>query len=119
WQLARVRAYGRPDVALVQILGEFESDVAAQLPPERGAEDQKRAQLRPPGAARARREGRLRGTICAWPTPEWASRVFPGLDEKRAQRRLARDLLSFCRVGPDTPRGHAGGAAPPASAPRP
>jgi len=108
WQLARTRATGRPDVAIVRILGEFESDVAARLSPERVAEDQKRALLRTPGAAKARRDGRLRGTICAWPTPEWATRVFPGLDATRAQRRLARDLLSFCRVGPDDPDGHSG-----------
>jgi aminopeptidase len=61
--------------------------------------------------ARIRGEGRLRGTICAWPTDDWAARVFPGLDPERAKRQLAKDLLSFCRVGPKDPPGHKGWTA--------
>jgi aminopeptidase len=53
----------------------------------------------------------LRGTICAWPTDEWAARVFPGLDVEKGKRRLARDLLSFCRLGPGDPPGHKGWTA--------
>jgi aminopeptidase len=107
WQLERARAHGREDTVIVRILGELESNVLAELPPD----DAKRAQARQPWAAKARREGRLRGTICAWPTPEWAARVFPGLDPAKAERRLARDLLSFCRLGRDDPEGHAGWTA--------
>ncbi len=99
WQEARVRALGLEDVAMVQVLGEFEDDVVAGLPPERVAEDRRKLAAGA-GLARTRREGRLRGTICAWPTPDWASRVFPELAVEAAQRRLARDLLSFCRLGP-------------------
>ena len=111
WQLERSRAHGREDTAVVQVLGEFESHVFADLPPELVAEDSKRAQVRQPWAAKARREGRLRGTICAWPTPEWAARVFPGVEPAKAQRRLARELLSFCRLGADDPPGHTGWTA--------
>ena len=28
-------------------------------------------------------EGRLRGTICAWPTEDWAARVFPSMDSAK------------------------------------
>jgi aminopeptidase len=108
WSLARLRRYGDEDVAIVSILGEFESDVVATLPAERLAEDAKLRQARTPWAAKARREGRLRGTICAWPTEEWAARVFPGVETSRAMRRLAQDLLEFCRVGPTDPPGHRG-----------
>src|SRR5215208_814009 len=95
WELERRRAHGREDTAVVRIMGELESRVLADLPPELVAEDAKRAQARAPGAAKARREGRLRGTICAWPTAEWAGRVFPGVGAAQAERRLARDLLAF------------------------
>ena len=107
WQRERIRALGNEDVAILQVMGEHELGVLAGLPPERVAEDSKRLAA---GAemARIRREGRLRGTICAWPTTEWAARVFPGLDSARAQRRLGKDLLSFCRVGPGDPPGHKG-----------
>jgi aminopeptidase len=105
WQRERMRALGNEDVAVLQVMGEYELDVVAGLPPERVAEDSKRLSA---GAemARIRREGRLRGTICAWPTEEWAARVFPGLDSAKAQRRLARDILSFCRLGPKDAPGH-------------
>ena len=107
WQRERMRALGNEDVAILQVMGEHELDVLAGLPPERVAEDSKRLAA---GAemGRIRREGRLRGTICAWPTEEWAARVFPGMDSAKAQRRLAQDLLSFCRVGPADPPGHNG-----------
>jgi aminopeptidase len=107
WQRARMRALGDQDVAIVQLLGEHDEKALADLPPERVAEDnQGLAGGREMSAIR--REGRLRGTICAWPTPDWAARVFPGLDARRATRKLARDLLWFCRLGPDDPEGHRG-----------
>ena len=107
WRDAEVRALGEEHVGLVQITGEFELDVVAKLPPERVAE----ATTRQPAGnalARIRREGRLRGTICAWPTDEWAARVFPGMDASRAKRKLAQELLWFCRLGPGDPPGHKG-----------
>jgi aminopeptidase len=110
WQRERMRALGDEDVAILQVMGEHELSVVADLPPERVAEDSKRLAA---GAemTRIRREGRLRGTICAWPTEDWAARVFPGLDSAKAQRRLAQDLLAFCRLGPKDPPGHKGWTA--------
>lgn len=107
WQTQMLRSLGREEVAAVFTMGEFENDVLASLPPERVAEATKNAQSGSP-MNRIRREGRLRGTICAWPTEEWAARVFPGMDATRAMRRLARDVLWFCRLGPDDPPGHRG-----------
>jgi aminopeptidase len=107
WQRERMRALGAEDVAIVQVMGEADLAALAGLPPERVAED---AQRLAGGAdlARIRREGRLRGTICAWPTDDWAARVYPGLDSTKAKRKLARDLLWFCRLGPEDPPGHKG-----------
>ena len=107
WQRERMRALAHEHVAIVQMTGEHELDVVAGLPPERVAEDSKRLAA-DAAMARIRGEGRLRGTICAWPTDEWAARVFPGLDPERAKRQLAKDLLSFCRVGPKDPPGAQG-----------
>jgi aminopeptidase len=108
WQVARWRALGTKDVALVHVMDEYELDVLASLSPERVAEDSKRRQEQLRFIAAMRREGRLRGTICAWPTEEWAARVFPGVEPRKATRRLARDLLRFCRRGPDDPPGFKG-----------
>jgi aminopeptidase len=107
WQSQQTRALGREDVAVVFTYGEFENDVLSALPPDRVAEATKAALAGSP-MPRFRREGRLRGTICCWPTEEWAARIFPGMETKRAMRTLARDLLWFCRLGPDDPDGHRG-----------
>ncbi|HEX7526515.1 MAG TPA: aminopeptidase [Gaiellaceae bacterium] len=105
WKAAQWRAFGEESVAIVQVMGEYELDVVADLSPERVAAD---SGARNRYVARIRREARLRGTICAWPTDEWAARVFPGLDAAKAKRKLAQELLWFCRLGPDDPAGHKG-----------
>jgi len=108
WQVARLRALGTKDVAIMQVIGDFEEQVLGRLSPELVAEDSNRRRTRTPFLGRAIRDGRLRGTICAWPTDEWAAQVFPGLDPEKAKRRLARDILSFCRLGPGDPPGFKG-----------
>jgi aminopeptidase len=105
WKAAQWRSLAEETVALVQVMGEFEHDVVAHLQPERVAAD---TAGRSRYLQRVRRDGRLRGTICAWPTDEWAARVFPRLDATRAKRKLAKELLWFCRLGPDDPPGHQG-----------
>jgi aminopeptidase len=107
WRAAQTRAFGEERVALIQFHGDFELDVAAALPPERVAEA---ARNRPTSGAmaRIRRQHRLRATICAWPTEEWSCRVYPGLTAEKAARKLAQDILWFCRLGPDDPPGHKG-----------
>lgn len=106
WRQARARALGEETVAIVSVMGEFELGVTGDLPPERIAADHAGRGSR--ALARIRREGRLRGTICAWPTDEWSTRVFPGDDVEKAKRKLARELLWFCRLGPGDPPGHKG-----------
>jgi aminopeptidase len=103
WREARDLARGRQDVATVQVLGEFEPGAVAGLPAERVSLDARRGRSR--ALERARAEFRLRNTVCAWPTEGWAARVFPDLPVGEGLRELARDLLSFCRVGPDDPPG--------------
>jgi aminopeptidase len=105
WKRAQWRAFGEESVAIVQVLGEFELDVVADLSPERVAADNGGRNRH---VARLRREARLRGTICAWPTDAWAMRVFPGVAAAKATRKLAQELLWFCRLGPDDPPGHLG-----------
>jgi aminopeptidase len=105
WKAAQWRALGEESVAIVQVIGEYELDLVADLSPERvAAENSGRNRY----MTRIRREARLRGTICAWPTDEWAARVYPELDATKAKRKLARDLLWFCRLGPGDPPGHQG-----------
>jgi aminopeptidase len=105
WRLAQWKAIGTEPVAIVQVIGEFELDAVANLSPERVAAD---TGGRNRYVARIRREAKLRGTICAWPTAEWAARVYPELDAAKGTRQLGKDILSFCRLGPKDPPAHAG-----------
>lgn len=107
WERTRGRALGTKGVARTLIRSNDEQEVVAGLPPERVAESARRRLAGMPWLPRQRAEGRQRQTICVWPTPEWAQKIFGG-DAAKAQRRLARDVLSFCRLGPGDPPGHEG-----------
>jgi aminopeptidase len=107
WDRARGLAYGTKDVARVIVRSNDEQEVVSGLPVERVSESARRARESMTWVWRQRAEARQRYTICAWPTPEWSARIFGG-DPGQAQRKLGRDLLSFCRLGPDDPPGYKG-----------
>lgn len=108
WGRRILREQIKPDSAIVHLLGEGESGVFDGLPPERVAEDTMRPFRAVPWYMRAVRADRRRWMAAAWPTAWWAQHVYPELDEAAAIRRLANDLLWFCRLGPDDPPGHTG-----------
>src|SRR6478735_693913 len=49
-----------------------------------------------------------RWTIAAWPTDHWAGQVYPALEPLKAKRRLAGDLLRFCRLSEEDGKGTKG-----------
>jgi len=62
WKVAQWRALGDEQVAIVQVMGEYEPDVVADLTPERVAAD---SAGRNKHVSRIRREARLRGRTTA------------------------------------------------------
>ena len=58
-----------------------------------------------PSTRTPRSDRRRRSIFAVWPDERWAQEVFPNVKSATAQRRLARDLLDFCRVGPHDPPG--------------
>jgi aminopeptidase len=108
WRQSWLRAQLEPDAAAVTVLGESEPGVFDGLPPERVAEDTMRPLRRLAWYLRAVKAGRRRWVGVDWPTPFWASQVYPELEPDEGQRRLAQDLLWFCRLGPDDPPGFEG-----------
>jgi aminopeptidase len=108
WGVKQLRAHLAPESAVVTIIGESDPGVFDGLPSQRVAEDSLRPFSKVPWYIRAIRLGRRRWTGVAWPTPFWAQEVYPELSRGEAQRRLALDLLDFCRLGPDDPPGHEG-----------
>jgi aminopeptidase len=89
-------------------MGEADPGVFDDLPPERVAEDSMRPLRSVEWYLRGVRMERRRWAAIAFPTAYWARLVYPELGEEAAVRRLADDLLSFCRLGPDDPPGVAG-----------
>jgi aminopeptidase len=57
---------------------------------------------------RAQLNMRARWIIAGWPTDHWAGQVYPELEPLKAKRRLAGDLLGFCRLTEDDGNGTAG-----------
>ena len=108
WRAARVRAAVKPDTATLWIAGESEPGALNDVAGTRLAADVTRSVRRFNDVRRASRVGKRRWSIAAWPTESWADAVYPKYDNGTAQRRLARDLLDFCRVGPNDPPGAAG-----------
>jgi aminopeptidase len=111
WDRRRYRAAIEPTTANVTILPVSEPGVFDGLPTDRVALDHARPAKRLGWLRRASQNGRRRWTGVAWPTEAWAAQVYPGLETDEAQRRLAEDLLWFCRLGRDDPPGYGGWAA--------
>ncbi len=108
WARRRFREVASPHGALAQITGEGEGGYLDGVPPERIATDYSRLAKHVGFLRRAQLNMRARWTIAGWPTDYWAGQVYPGLEPLKAKRRLARDLLSFCRLADDDGKGTSG-----------
>jgi aminopeptidase len=108
WFRRTLREHLKPTSAIAHVLGEAETGVFDDLPPERVAEDTMRPLRTLTWYARAVKGERRRWAALGWPTAHWAGLVYPDVGEAEATRKLADDLLWFCRLGPDDPPGHAG-----------
>jgi aminopeptidase len=101
WQTVRLRAAMREDVAIVRIVGDELPGVLAGLDTARAAADFQTRSRTMRWFMKAVITGRVRWTIVAWPTPAWARTVYPELRQADAMRRLAEDLVWFCRLSAD------------------
>jgi aminopeptidase len=108
WEQARYRVTAEGRVCVVTIKGQFEPGVLAALDPRKLALHEARRRAGMKTLERARRAYRYRVTLCAWPTEDWARLVFPELPAEEGVRRLALDLLDFCRLRTDDPAGYRG-----------
>lgn len=105
WQAARARGAVKETTCSLLIAGEADPGALAGIPPERIAREQTAPLRRLRDVRAALRKGRRRWGIVAWPVPAWAEQVYPKLSSEGAQRKLARDLLWFMRLGPSDPPG--------------
>jgi aminopeptidase len=108
WSRRRYREVASARGALVHIAGEGETGYLDGVRPERIATDYSRLAKQVGFLRRAQLNMEARWAIAAWPTDHWAGQVYPKLDPLKAKRKLARDLLRFCRLADEDGKGTSG-----------
>jgi aminopeptidase len=108
WSRRRFREVSGPRGALVAISGESEAGYLDGIPTERIVTDYTRLARQLAFLRRAQLNMRARWAIAAWPTDHWAGQVYPELDPLEGKRRLAGDLLRFCRLTDEDGKGTTG-----------
>jgi len=108
WSRRRLREVAGPRGALAAITGEGEAGYLDGIPQERIVADYSGLAKQTAFFRRAQLNMRARWTIAAWPTDHWAGQVYPDLEPLRAKRRLAGDLLRFCRLSDEDGKGTKG-----------
>jgi aminopeptidase len=108
WNARRLRELMKPHAAEAFITGESEPGYLDDVPPKRIQTDYARAAKQTRAFHRASLDLRVRWTIAAWPTDYWAGKVYPELSLEKAKRKLAHDLLWFCRLTDADGKGSSG-----------
>jgi aminopeptidase len=108
WSRRLFREVSGSHGALAAITGEAEPGYLDGVEPERLATDFTRRAKQMTGLRRAQLNMQARWTIAGWPTDHWAGQVYPKLKPLNAKRRLAEDLLRFCRLADDDGKGTSG-----------
>lgn len=108
WALRRFREVARPNGALAHIAGEGEAGYLDGVSPARLAADYSARAKQLGFLRRAQLNMEARWIIAGWPTDHWAGQVYPELEPLKAKRRLARDLVRFCRLADEDGKGTSG-----------
>jgi aminopeptidase len=108
WSRRRLREASSPHGALAHIAGEGDAGYLDGVPPDRIAADYTRLAKQLGFLRRAQLDLRSRWIIAGWPTDHWAGQVYPELEPLEAKRRLADDLVRFCRLADEDGTGTSG-----------
>lgn len=108
WQKKRLSELTKPGAAEIYISGESDPGFLDGLPPKRVQAEYANAGRNTAAWRRAMLDMRVRWTIAGWPTEAWATKVYPKLEPLAAKRKLAQDLLYFCRLTDEDGAGSSG-----------
>jgi aminopeptidase len=108
WAMRRLREAVKPHAAIAAITGQAEGGYLDGIAPKRIATDYTRAARATTFVRNAQLGMRARWTVTAWPTDYWAGQVYPKLPALEGKRRLAEDLLHFCRLTDEDGKGASG-----------
>jgi len=108
WQRRRLHEVSGRDGAFAAIHGQSEEGYLDDIPQKRISVDFIRGAKATEFARRAQMNMTARWTVAAWPSDYWATRVYSDLPLLEAKRRLAEDLLWFCRLTDEDGKGSTG-----------
>jgi aminopeptidase len=98
WSKRRWQELAKPTGARAAIIGESEPGYLDGVQPKKIGLDFARAAKQSNVFRRANLDLRARWTGAGWPTDYWATKVYPDLAPLAAKRKLAQDILWFCRL---------------------
>jgi aminopeptidase len=101
WRRDRFIARTEPGTALISVDAQSDPDALSNSDPERIALRYRRQAEELTGLFQRLEANLDTSLIIAYPSLAWARRVYPELEGRAAQRALAEDILSFCRIGAD------------------
>jgi aminopeptidase len=108
WSRRRFRETTSAHGAIAHVAGEGEAGYLDGVPTKRIATDYARRAKQLDFVRRAQLNMLSRWIIAGWPTNHWAGQVYPELDPLEGKRRLASDLMRFCRLAEEDGKGTSG-----------
>ena len=108
WSRTRMKELMKPTGARAAIIGESEPGYLDGIPAKKISTDFARTAEGTKAFRRANLDMRARWTGAGWPTDFWASQVYPDLAPLEGKRKLAQDILWFCRLTDEDGKGATG-----------
>jgi aminopeptidase len=108
WAKTRMRELSKPSAARAAIIGGSAAGYLDGVSLKRLSTDIARTRQATYAFSKANLDMRNRWTGAGWPTDDWAALVYPELSALAAKRRLARDILWFCRLTDEDGKGTSG-----------
>ncbi len=108
WSKRRMQELAKPSAARAAITGDSEPGYLDGIAPKKIGLDLARAAEQSKAFRRANLDMRARWTGAGWPTDFWAGQVYPNLSPLEGKRRLAQDILWFCRLTDEDGKGSTG-----------
>jgi aminopeptidase len=108
WSKRRWQELATSTGARAAIIGDSEPGYLDGIASKKISLDLTRAAEQSKAFRRANLDMRARWTGAGWPTDFWAGQVYPDLAPLEGKRRLAQDILWFCRLTDEDGKGSAG-----------
>ena len=108
WSKTRMKELMKPTGARAAIIGDSEPGYLDGISAKKISTDFARTAEASKAFRRANLDMRARWSGAGWPTDFWANQVYPDLKALEGKRKLAQDILWFCRLTDKDGKGSTG-----------